>query len=123
MRRMLPLVEQLKARIRLLATQLGDLASNHESVIAFRKASRGARENVSVIYSEVVALPAPPYECRVVHQLLQSAAASADNVSVLYAENVSRNWSEKNRLTQAVEQCGVAESGLRDLEYELDKVR
>ena len=123
MRRIPRLVEQLKAQIQQLAPQLSDLASNHVSVIAFRKASRGARENVSVIYSEVVALPAPPYECRVVHQLLQSAAASADNVSVLYAENVSRNWSEKNRLMQAMEQCGVAESGLRDLEYALDKVR
>ena len=123
MRRIVPLVEQLKARIRLLATQLGDLATNHVSVNAFWVASRDARDDVSRIYREVIDLPAPPYECKAVNQLLQSAAASADNISVLYGENGRSKWSEESRLTQAVDQCEAAEREMLELEYELGKVR
>ena len=67
MRRILPLVEQLKTRIRLLATQLCDLASDHVSVSAFWLASRDARDDVSRIYRKLLIFQRY-YKCKAVDQ-------------------------------------------------------
>ncbi len=118
-----PLIAELEALILYFQQALPSPERQQLARSAFVRRSQTQIQQAGCIYGEVNDLPGAPYECKEVDNLMQQVAGNIDNIAILYSDNSKAKWSDKNRLYLASEQVNDAASTMKDLKYELRKIR
>jgi len=121
--KVLPLIEELKASLSAIESDLIALNSDSIDEDAFLASTEAHRTRVDEIYSEISNLAFAPFECREMDMKLASLVACLHNVWLFYSDRGRTKWDAKSRLKQSIQQSRMARESLQHLEYELSKVR
>lgn len=119
----LPLIEELKPLLinvekLLLALSQGGIAETD-----FLSASEQSRSRINDIYFHSTGMALAPFECHEMDTQLNSFVASMDNIVLFFSEKGLQTWDERSRLEQALQHRSYARESLRNLEYEIKKIR
>lgn len=119
----LPLIEQLKDLLSkieepLLALSKGEIADQY-----FLSVTEQPLRRINEIYIQITGMALAPFECHEVDRQLESFIAHLDNIVLFFSEKGLQSWDERSRLEQALQNRSHARETLRNLEYEIKKIR
>ena len=119
----LPRIEELKAALAVLESQLLTLSNRAIDEPAFLAATNAERSRINEIYFELADLSFAPFECHDMDAKLDSFVAYLHNIWLFYSDDARTKWDERSRLEQSLQQKSYAREAMRHLDYELSKVR
>lgn len=119
----LPLADNFERLLERHGDQLDALSDGVVGLDHFRRATREDREQIEELYRVSIDLPGAPYECNEVDRRFQELAASIHNMALPHSERGVATWSSEDGLRLAQQHRGGATDAIRDLRYEVKKIR
>ncbi len=122
--RIVPLSCEMSALLKVMEEQIAALSDNIVSEEAFLSRTEKQRMGINQIEEELSDMPLAPYECNDIDEVLQRLVANLGNIALFYSEQGRKNWARSSQRAFLVsQQLSAARASLRDLEYEVGKVR
>lgn len=118
-----PLIAELQRLLADVESQLFSLKAGDITESAFLQTTSDSRQRIDDIEILLGNMALAPFECQPMDERLACFIASIHNIAVYYSDKGQENWTPPNRLHLSLQQCSDAREHLRELRYELKKIR